>query len=568
MPQTDPDFLSLVEENRFQPKAKDINSPKALARDRDRKKAYWNENIALRLVLPQGGANDVPPDAITWNIPRFRLTEAFLRETVNRGRPPSSPLRLVSHLHDEQTNTVILPKDLAQCRAAPVVYRVHVNSTVSIEKGGVLSGKGESYYDGDLIFRVSNLPRLSKSEKYEVVPDDVRRWLVHGAASGVEAVQIQADEVENLTTTLERLEKDAKSVHSAPIYNEHGRAVVGSPLKDAREAKFRFLQEEAGRTKERMEKSRLDLEEMRDRHLMACTLLIDECDDEAEKIEGDKVSFLIKVAGKKRDKAYYTDLILDKTDWSLVPVYATGVPSAKSKSRRKSRESAAAAAPPGEEDEAERFVDAGAVSVEMLPDGFGVHESYDERDPFATDPDAGDGGARGRHRVFHGRFRGGEYRDGTLHADVGVYSGTFEGNEPSGGTMKYSDGVALAGEFDVPAGRRLVGEDVEQGPVRPNPYRLGLPHGKVHIQFKDGSLFEGIMDDGRISGSGVYKYPVEGAVKSPSKRRQEVTSFNEIRGDFADGRLQNNDGISGKGGSNLLRSLMVGSCIGERLWGP
>ena len=41
--------------------------------------------------------------------------------------------------------------------------------------------------------------------------------------------------------------------------------------------------------------------------------------------------------------------------------------------------------------------------------------------------------------------------------------------------------------------------------------------------------------------------------------------FKEIKGNFVDGMLQNNDGAEGQGGSNFLRSILFDD---ERLWGP
>ena len=120
--------------------------------------------------------------------------------------------------------------------------------------------------------------------------------------------------------------------------------------------------------------------------------------------------------------------------------------------------------------------------------------------------------------------------------------------------MKYADGTVLTGDF------ALCGED---SPLGPNPYRRGLPSGHVSIQWKDHSSCEGEMRDGAITGRGVYRYP-QGSGKS-SKKKQESISFAEMRGEFVDGTLQNNDGAEGEGGSNLRRSLLFG---GERLWGP
>jgi len=108
----------------------------------------------------------------------------------------------------------------------------------------------------------------------------------------------------------------------------------------------------------------------------------------------------------------------------------------------------------------------------------------------------------------------------------------------------------------------------DDSPLGPNPYKRGLSHKYTQIQFKDGSSYEGEMWHGHITGNGTYRYPRDDIpiTKSQGNKSEEITdSFREIKGDFVNGILQNNDGVEGQGGSNLLRSLIFD---GERLWGP
>ena len=540
----DPDFISLVETNRLHPSTKDLTSPKAKARALEKKEAFLNENISLRLVPTS------TTDATTWTIPRFRLTESFLQDAVNRGREASSPTLLVSHLHDRKSATVIRPKDVQHhCRTSPVIYDVHTTSALGITKGGVLSVAGDSYYKGDVVF-VVNVPQLSKSERYAVTTDDIHRWLVQGAISGLETMQIESDKIETLRQNLQRLEHDIKNVHVSPVYNEHGRAIVGSPLKDARERKFEDLQEEKNQTKRLLEKAKQSLEALRDKHISACSLLItNRSEKDQNRSDGKQVSsFSVKVQGKK--KTFYTELISNKTEWNLIPLHATGDMAAEGKSKQKSIIDTTTGV--------EHYVDLGGVSIEMLPDGFGVLETYSECNQFATSANGENNNARGKHSVFHGNFREGQYHEGILHTDAGVYSGTFLSNEPHRGTMKYSDSIILTGGF---------AQIKDDSPLGPNRYSHGLPHGSdAHIQFKNGAVYEGEMHHGSISGNGSFRYPRDDCVsmgKPPAKKKHGTASFNEAKGDFVDGVLQNNHGIEGKGASNLLRSMFGG----ERLWG-
>jgi len=187
-----------------------------------------------------------------------------------------------------------------------------------------------------------------------------------------------------------------------------------------------------------------------------------------------------------------------------------------------------------------------------------VYEHYEETNPFSTSSTNNtEEQSRGHHTLFHGHFHEGEYREGTLHTDAGVFSGTFQSSgQPCKGKMKHSDGTVVTGEFALPPTSKGTSiqcsteeEEVDASPLGPHPYRLGLSHGDVSIQFKGGASFEGEMRHGSISGSGIYRH---------SQGESE-------EGDFVDGLIQNKDGVAGQGGSNLPRSLLFN---GEPSWGP
>ena len=480
----DPDFLSLVDTNRLQPAAAtDTTSAKAHARLQEQRKAFWNELITLRLVPPAGGTST----SAVMKIPRFRLTENFLRDFVNRGSPKTL---ILSHLR-EQNRTVILPitRDLqAQCKEFPVIYDVIVHFAGGVERGGVLSCAGDSYYRGDMVFLITNVPRFSKSEQYEVATEDVHRWLINGAIDGIESVQMQIAKVANLQQTLHQLETDDNNIHLKPFYIEQGRAFVGPKLKDAREARFKLLQDEKVRTKRLLAEAEQFLESERAHHFAACPLLITQRGRDAAT---GNISFSVKLAAEGKKKDSYLDLISGKTDLCSTAMYATGDGDRTADDKQN----------PKNTDRAEHFVDVEAVSIIMLPDGFGVHEA------FATSAKTNeDGNARSHHHLFHGHLRDGAYHEGTFHKDsCGVYSGTFQSNEPCGrGKMKYADTIVLTGGFALSPAE-------DDSPLGPNPYLRGLPHGDVKIQYKGGASYEGEMRRGHITGNGIYRYPSDDA---------------------------------------------------------
>ncbi len=71
-----------------------------------------------------------------------------------------------------------------------------------IQRGGVLSRDGDSYYSGDMIFHIENVPKLSVSEKYEVLTEDVHRWLINGAICSDESVERHSMKLETLKKTV------------------------------------------------------------------------------------------------------------------------------------------------------------------------------------------------------------------------------------------------------------------------------------------------------------------------------------------------------------------------------
>lgn len=504
MTQSDPDLLSQLESNRFPKAAKDGSSTGVQTLLREKKSnGFWNEIISLRLMppssSPSSSSSSVPLKTYTvveWNVPRFRLTESFLHDAVNR---ESSATFILSHLFDPKTQTVILPSEdmQSQCHTS-VVYDVIVHHASRIKHGGVLDRVGDSYYKGDMIFHIQNIPKLSDSGKYQVVAEDVHRWLIHGATCGDESVEVLSMKLATLKKTLNQLEKDMNNIHAVPIYNENGRSIVGSPLKVAREANLKRLEEITKLTKQQVMDVEQELNTVRANHISTCELEITQRGTTGEDTStNDTISFAVKMVGKETKKEYYTNLICNATNWSSEPMYATGDRTSNIKQPMLSDEGVT---------REERLVDVSKVTIVMLPDGFGVHESYytDGNSSASSECNIEVGITRNHHRLYHGHFQEGDYCDGTLHTNSGVYCGTFLSNEPCHGTMKYSDKIVITGGY-------ALSPEVDGSPLGSNPYRRGLHHdGNVSIRFKDGATYEGEMRNGVIAGVGVYKYPNDG----------------------------------------------------------
>ncbi len=293
---------------------------------------------------------------------------------------------------------------------------------------------------------------------------------------------------------MERLETDINNIHLKLIYNEQGRAILGPPLKDAREARFKFLQDKKEQTKCLLAEAEQSLELERAHHFAACPMLITQQGCDAAK---GNISFLVQLAAEEKEYYYYLDLISSKTELCSMPMYTTGDKTEDGKQRPNKT---IKEVPVGKADQAEHIVDVEAVSIIMLPDGFGVHEAIT-----ASANTNEDGYVRSHHRLFHGHLREGAYHEGTFHTDSGVYFGTFWSNELCGrGKMKYADTTVLTGGFALSPAE-------DDSPLGPNPYLRGLPHGDVKIQYKGGASYEGEMRYGLITGNGIYRYPSDDA---------------------------------------------------------
>lgn len=494
MTASDPDFLSQFESN---------VSTRVQSQQYEKRNDFWNEPICLRLMPPAltSSNSQTINIKVTWTVPRFRLTESFLQEAVKR---ESSATHLLSHLFDSTTQSVILPSEdmQSQCRTS-VIYDVIVTIADRIQHGGVLSRTGDSYYSGDMIFHIENVPKLSVSEQYEVLIEDIHRWLINGAICGDESVESHSMKIKTLKKTVKQLEKDMNNIHAVTIYTENGKAMVGSPLREAREAKVNQLQEIMQITKQHIIDTEQALISERAKHFSACELEITQlgsCSSEAT--TKNTMSFVVKLVCKEKKKDYYTNLICNKTNWSSETMYATGDRPSKTKSTKSNDGELT----DGETLREERCVDVDKIRVVMLPNGFGVHEVYIEGNSIASSSVSNSeyGIIRSHHRLYHGHFHDGDYREGTLHTDCGVYTGTFQSNAPYNGTMKYSDKVVVTGEYALTP-------EVDDSPLGSNPYRRGLLHnGNVKVQYKDGATYEGEMQHGVITGTGVYKHPNDG----------------------------------------------------------
>ena len=353
----------------------------------------------------------------------------------------------------------------------------------------------QAHYDGSLCFILHDVPTFSQNKRWIVTQNDIRRWIVDGCIGDDDSMALPGKRVQNLEQTLAKLEK------------EH-RGLVAT---DSPEESVTYAQDEISRTKEQLEKAKAALDSARAQHFDNCSLFITLLPMKEPK-ESDEVttaSWKVKVRGKKKE--LYQKLIEKNKKWCLTRMYATGDPEllTKSKKAKSKRDKAADFAMTIEKSEQmHHYVDVGGVRIEKLPDGFGVYESF----VTSTIGNADSDDVVGRHSLYHGRFfEGAMHGEGTLYTDEGVYSGSFQFDERVGqGTIEYSDGITLSGDFALPTRSRVKSqEESKQEMHSPNPYSRGNPHGNVHVHFANGDEYEGEMRNGTVAGKGVYRYAIQ-----------------------------------------------------------
>ena len=105
-----------------------------------------------------------------------------------------------------------------------------------------------------------------------------------------------------------------------------------------------------------------------------------------------------------------------------------------------------------------------------------------------------------------------------IYTRSGTFSGEVDENdEPSGfGEMKYRDGDVITGTFRKTFARGPTFTSIEAksdkeeavhdvvANLERNPYAKSEPHGAVKVSFADGSIYEGEMTAGHVTGYGVY----------------------------------------------------------------
>ena len=96
-----------------------------------------------------------------------------------------------------------------------------------------------------------------------------------------------------------------------------------------------------------------------------------------------------------------------------------------------------------------------------------------------------------------------------VYGKSSTFSGQVDENDELSGSgeIEYRDGDIVTGSFTTNA-KSIGGDGNDAGAkeidFEANPYAEAVPHGSVKISFADGSIYEGEMKYGHITGQGTY----------------------------------------------------------------
>ena len=486
---------------------------KSVAREKSRRTAWQNEMIRISVLDDDGNERM----GCTWRIPRNKLTPEFLQEIVNRSPASNDPDGCaIEFLRDSAGVDIIWPQQMqAECQPKPFSYYV-VKKFVT--EG--YDARDDKHYSGDLRILLKNVPMHTTNEKYDVRMEDVRAWVMFGVVEEDEYVQKFVRKVAHLKKAIALIEKRIKKQATDKVYDDRANELHGEKADVERMDRYLELSREKEKIEEEHDHAEAEVENtMKQRFASKLTVRRGKVDKMA-----DRCTWIVEFGGINKKK--FEDMVAHKTDWNGIRL-AVGT-------SKQDPYTCRGLVPDGSKpyipDFSEYIVNMHGVRITRLEDGFGTYQELDRQ---SSD-------LRGKKfEFYHGTFSEGKKEGhGIWYTDEGIYSGQVKDDQPYGnGRMDYANGDSHTGEFKVRAGHR-------ESLLGPNPYSRGEPNGKCKRTFSDGSYYEGDMQDGKITGEGVYINAMgeryDGTLKAGifhGKGKFETVADEVIEGNFFEGKL-------------------------------
>ena len=468
------------------------NTIKLEIESKEKKADFFNEMI--HIVFYYGNSDSTVSDNKSkcfkeWRIQRYRLTNDFLQQIINRLLSNTKEAgSVISYLRETVTGEIITPDNMQRlCRSQSsrssksrsansdhVKYELFTSSrNQTID---VLKIKTNQSYRGGMKFILYNVPTHSQNSLHEVETDHIRHWIIDGILQEDQSIQKGKDDIVTLKATLDNTITLMRKFANESIMDEKGRFLKGKRAQKKREEKFLELQRKKEALYTKIDSQYQHLQYAKKNTIDKISLSILQ--------HPNKTTWEFRFLGKYKD--YFDEIILSKMNWNTSFMYAnSSIDSLKDENSR------------FEDDDF--LVDSYGISIKRLEDGFGCFHNKLARD-YSDDINVM------RNHESHVDAYLGSYQDGNKngvgieYSKGGIYVGEMAQDLPCGvGCHIAKDGDVISGSYEI--------NPVFPGKTeskRPNLYTRSSAAGHHNIQFSDGAFYSGEMMNGRISGSGIY----------------------------------------------------------------
>ena len=432
----------------------------------ERKKKFFNETIHIKLKYGKNNNNEKTKE---WRIKRFRLTNEFLQQSVDRILSLTDESgAIIAYLKESGTGEVVIPDEIQMsCRSNTSTCSYDMFLTQPNKTRDVLKSNNNGYR-GQMKFMLHNVPLQSQNSMHELKSDHVQNWIIDGVLCEDPAIREKENRIKVIKNNLDLTIRRMGRVADEPAVNERGHILTGKKAEKKREEKFVLLQKEKDMLYNQLDEVIIALKESKKEVVEKVNISIVQHID-------DRTTWEFMFTGEARE--YFDDIVVTKNNWNTSFMYANSQISSFSNDY---------SIP-----DSEYLVDTGGVLIERLEDGFGCFHKRN-LDTMGEIRDH-----NSHVDIYHGTYRDGKKSGfGVLYRSAGIYGGEMKNDQPcDNGTLVTKDGDVLRGQFNP----CTVTSD-----KRPNRYTRSLPNRENEVQFSDGAFYKGSMKNGIITGNGIY----------------------------------------------------------------
>jgi hypothetical protein len=322
-------------------------------------------------------------------------------------------------------------------------------------------------FKGESQFVIRNVPSFSQNNLHPVEAYHLMEWIRHSLLKEDPKILSIDKSITALKESLESVAHVIKNAAENPIVNERGIIITGKQADQKRQARYDKMLKSKHEIRSQLEDTEADRRQI-------YNIKYDEIQLSATFLKKNEW----KVESFGEQKEYYENILLNKSDWNTTFLHAYPIdldPQLRSL-------------------DSEYLVDIGCISVERVEHGFGCYHR-----PSHISSAQYDQNAHGKRVIsYHGTYEDGLHQGlGFMFTDSYIYGGGFEKRFHHGkGTIIHKDGDVIRSEFGL--------NSLSSGKANGNRYARGLSNGKGSITFADGAFYKGDLQNGIISGKGIY----------------------------------------------------------------